>query len=190
MQFHLQIALIILSALFLQSCSPSQKESGTGITPSYNGKFTDPDSALLKVAMQDFLKKNNAPASSTYSFVRFDLNGDKRRDALVMIKTPYGFWCGQHGCVMLVMKAHNNGFTLVNSVQPVRDPVYISRAKTNNWNNIIVRVSGRWKKAKDVALRFDGRQYPKNPGKLKEYPLKPANHPDFIRVLYNDGIRD
>ena len=55
---------------------------------------------------------------------------------------------------MLVMKAHNNGFTLVNSIQPVREPIYISRTKNNGWNNIIVRVSGRWEKAKDVAFRF------------------------------------
>ena len=174
----------------IQGCSSTQKDTSSSLTPSYTGKVTDPDSALLKVAMADFFKGSSAPVASTYNFVRFDLDGDKRRDALVMIKTPYGYWCGQHGCVMLVMKAHNNGFTLVNSVQPVREPIYISRAKTNGWNNIIVRVSGRWNKAKDVALRFGGRQYPKDPGRVKEYPLNPANHPDFIRVLYNDGIRD
>ena len=182
--------LLFSTLLFLQGCSTPEQPKEKPI-PGFPSGVIDPDNELLKVAMLNFLKKNGAPISSTYSFVRFDLNGDKRRDALVMIKTPYGYWCGQHGCVMLIMKAHNHGFTLVNSIQPVREPVYISRAKINGWHNIIARVSGRnVEKAKDVALRFDGQQYPKDPSVLGEYPLNPANHPDFIRVLYNDGIRD
>jgi len=141
--------------------------------------------------MLRFLKNSGAPISSTYNFVRFDLNGDKRRDAVIMIKSPYGYWCGTHGCIMLVMKAHDNGFTLVNSIQPVREPIYISRAKINGWNNLIVRVSGRLNgETKDVALRFDGAHYPKDPTKLGAYPLNPATHPDFIRVLYDDGLKD
>jgi len=141
--------------------------------------------------MLAFLKKSGAPISSTYNFVRFDLNGDKRRDALIMIKSPYGYWCGKHGCVMMIMKAHDNGFTLVNSIQPVREPIYISKAKLNGWHNIIVRVSGRLNgETKDVALSFDGRSYPKDPSRLTEYPLNPAIHPDFIRVLYDDGLKD
>jgi len=139
--------------------------------------------------MLNFLKQSGAPISSTYNFVRYDLNGDKRRDAVIVIKSPYGYWCGTHGCVMLVMKAHNNGFTLVNSIQPIREPIFLAKSKTNGWNNIIVKLSGRMnEKAKNVMLRYNGRTYPKDPSNLAPYPINPATHPDFRRILYNDGL--
>ena len=40
-----------------------------------------------------------------YDFRRVDLNGDGKRDALVLFTNPYGYWCGDNGCSMLVMKA-------------------------------------------------------------------------------------
>mgnify|MGYP000504120311 CR=1 FL=1 len=180
--FHLTIALLL--ALFVQGCAgtpqtePSSKPSAT---------VKDPTNEDLKAAMLAFLKKTGAPVSSTYNFVRFDLNGDKRREAILVLNSPYGYWCGTHGCVMLVMKAHDDKFTLVNSIQPVREPIYISRTKTKGWNNLIVRISGRWDETKNVLLRYDGSKYPKNPTKLPPYPVSPIDHPDFIRVLYDEG---
>ena len=181
------LIILLFSCIMLQACSSTQtQEPQIDLT---KGEFNDPDNEALRAAMLNFLKQTGAPVSSTYNFVRYDLNGDKRRDAIIMIKSPYGYWCGTHGCVMLIMKAHNKGFSLVNSIQPVREPVYISRTRINGWNNLIARVSGRKSnKAKDVALIFDGTSYPKDPSKLSEYPLNPANHPDFIRVLYDDGL--
>ncbi len=180
------ITIILATTLLIQGCSGQEKTSNP-ITKTHI--FKEPSNEDLSKAMLDFLKKTNAPIASTYNFVRFDLNGDKMRDAILMIKSPYGYWCGKHGCVMLIMKANHNGFTLVNAIQPVREPVYISRTKINGWNNLIVRVSGRMHgETRNVALRFDGAHYPKNPTKFGEYPVNPANHPDFIRILYDDGL--
>ncbi|NCT41112.1 MAG: hypothetical protein GW778_05580 [Alphaproteobacteria bacterium] len=181
------LTIAILIPLFAQGCS-STRESKDGSDST--SKVIDPTNEDLKEAMLNFFKSTGAPISSTYNFVRFDLNGDKLREAIVMIKSPYGYWCGTHGCVMVVMKAHDNGFSLVNTIQPVREPIYISRAKVNGWHNLLVRVSGRWTKTKNVALRFDGKTYPKDPSKLGDYPIKPANNPDFIRVLYDEGTKD
>lgn len=182
------LSLALFLPLLLQGCSSSKTETLTPFPGTT--KVTDPSNEMLKTAMLDFFKSTGAPISSTYNFVRFDLNNDKRREAIVMIKSPYGYWCGTHGCVMLIMKANNNGFTLVNSIQPVREPIYISRTSTNGWNNLVVRVSGRWSDTKNTLLRFDGRNYPKDPGKLEEYPINPINHPNFTRVLYDEGTRD
>jgi len=42
--------------------------------------------------------------------------------------------------------------------------MYVSDLKTQGWRNLIVRVSGQaYADAKDVALQFDGTQYPRNP---------------------------
>ena len=187
----MQKSYLIFAALFtllVQGCASSTSDSS--LTPIPKSNVIDPTNEQLETAMLNFFKSTGAPVSSTYNFVRSDLNGDKRREAIVMVKSPYGYWCGTHGCVMLIMKAHDKGFSLVNSIQPVREPVYISRTKTNGWSNLIVRVSGRWSETKNTLLRFDGAEYPKDPSKLGEYPINPANHPDFIRVLYDHGTKD
>ena len=184
----LHLPLLLIATLLIQGCGHTIQNDKK--EPQQTQKVIDPTNEQLKTAMLDFLKSTGAPVSSTYNFVRFDLNGDKRREAIIMIKSPYGYWCGTHGCVMLVMRAHDNGFTLVNSIQPVREPIYISRTKTNGWNNLVVRISGRWSETKNTLLRFDGKKYPKDPSILGEYPLNPANHPDFIRVLYDHGTKD
>lgn len=113
-----------------------------------------------------FLVEMGAPVASTYEFNRIDLDKDGLRDALVLLKSPYGYWCGMHGCALLVLQAENDNFQLVNAVQPIRTPLYISSQETNGWKDLVVRVSGRWDTAKDVALKFNGTQYPADPSTL------------------------
>ena len=145
-------------------------------------KVEDPDDAALKDALYKFLSTSEAPVASTYKYVRYDLNGDRRRDAIVLFKTPYGYWCGINGCTMLVFKAHDKHFTLVNAIQPVREPVYIGMMKTKGWNDILVRVSGRAAKAKDVVIRYNGSGYDSDPSKLPASPRK--NYNGFTKALH------
>lgn len=132
-------------------------------------EFNDPGDMVLMDSVKGFLKETNAPLYSEFEFTRTDLDADGRRDALVLLKNPYGFWCGGHGCTMLVMKANNDSFTLVNSVQPIRTPVKITTQKTNGWNTMIARVSGRTDDPKNVALMFDGHNYPEDPSTLPAF---------------------
>lgn len=139
----------------------------------------DPNDDRMREAVQSFLIHTKAPVSSRYEFQRVDLDADGLRDALVLLKTPYGYWCGMHGCALLVFKAGDDKFTLVNAVQPIREPLYISDRKTNGWKDLIVRVSGRWDRAKNVALKFNGYQYPNDP----------SNLPSDLRFAYYDNAR-
>ena len=136
-----------LSLALLAGCStsppPEEKQALTPVPP----RVIDPDDDILRKNVKAFLVANKAPAASRYKVVRFDLDEDGRRDALVLFETPFGYWCGTHGCTMLVMKAHNDRFSMVNSIQPVREPLYISEIESNGWKDIVVRVSGRWNKA-------------------------------------------
>lgn len=131
------------------------------------GVPVDPSDYVLKQSIEEALVTLDAPAFSTYEFRRIDLDDDTRRDALVLFRTPYGFWCGQHGCAMMVMKAHDTGFDLVNVIQPIRPPLYVSDQETNGWKTLIARVSGRWDKAKNVEIAYDGLSYPNNPANLE-----------------------
>ena len=157
------LALAVTSALLLSSCAGAPKPSGPELTPMPEA-FNDPDDAMVVQAVRELLKDMKAPAFSQFEFSRHDLDNDGRRDALVLLKNPYGYWCGTNGCTVLVLKAHNNGFTLVNAVQPVRPPLYVSDTETQGWKDLIVRISGRMhQETRNVALHYDGRQYDDNP---------------------------
>lgn len=123
----------------------------------------DPTDVQAHAAVKSFLEGSDAPAASQYDIRRYDLDDDGRREAIVFLKAPYRYWCGTHGCTVLVFQAHNEHFTLVNDIQPLRAPLYISPNKTEGWHDLIARVSGRWSESRDVALRFDGQRYPSNP---------------------------
>jgi hypothetical protein len=126
----------------------------------------DPDDTVMVDSITAFLKITGAPVSSSYEYTRVDLNADKRRDALVLLKNPYGRWCDINGCTMLVLRANDDSFSIVNEIRPVRGPLYVSPVRTNGWNDIIMRVDGRRTQTKDVAIRFDGKKYPADPSAL------------------------
>jgi hypothetical protein len=124
----------------------------------------DPDDKLLHLAVADYLKQAGHPASTRYDYVRYDLNGDTRRDALVMLKGPHYYWCDMNGCSMAVFRAHNDKFTLVSETFPIRGPIYIGDNATNGWRDLYVRVTGlSFAPAKDVIMTYDGTGYPRNP---------------------------
>ena len=158
--------LCILTIGFLSACSSISQESSKQPVEAPRPSVVDPSDAVLKQSIRAFLEKTEAPKASRYKFVRHDLNRDGRRDALVLFETPYGYWCGKHGCTLMIMKASNTSFSIVNSIQPLREPLYISGVRTNGWHNIIARISGRSAPAKDVEMVFNGRAYPTNPDAL------------------------
>jgi putative lipoprotein len=167
-----------LALLALSACASPEREIAVDNNPlTPMPEFNDPDDKILAGSVQDFLKETGAPLYSEYEFTRADLDTDGRRDALVLFKNPYGFWCGGHGCTMLVLKANNDSFTLVNSVQPIRTPLEISNQKQHGWKTMIARVSGRTEAPRDVALMFDGQAYPQDPSTL----------PAFDTAMFTDG---
>lgn len=169
---------MISLALMLGACaSSSGPDEEAPLVPMHY--VVDPTDQELDGSVRGTLAEMKAPLYSGYEFRRIDLNKDGRRDALVLFKTPYGYWCGTHGCTMLVMEAHNDHFTLVNSIQPVRAPVYSTDSETNGWKDIIIRVSGRWDDAKDVAAKFDGKAYPIDPA-----DIEPASGEEMDSVAY------
>ncbi len=171
-----RILFATLLLLALNACaSPPETHS---LTP-FPADIIDPDDEVLMRAVKDFLVTSDAPVSSRYEFSRQDLDSDGRRDALVLFKNPYGYWCGIHGCTILVMKANNDSFTLINAILPVRSPLYIGTTETNGWKDLIVRVSGRRKKTKNVVMRFDG----------KRYPIHPDGQAPYFRALSDGALR-
>ena len=161
------LSFFLLSLLVLSACSSSTKRVDDGpLTPMPEG-FTaiDPDDHILDRAVKNYLAQANGPASTRYEFTRVDLDGDSRRDALVMMVGPHHYWCAMDGCSLVVFKAGDDDFAVVSEIYPVRGPLYVSnKMDRQGWKDLIIRVSGQpYAKAKDVAMKFDGQTYPRNP---------------------------
>ncbi|MBU0859748.1 MAG: hypothetical protein KJ667_07405 [Alphaproteobacteria bacterium] len=127
----------------------------------------DPNNDQLMTAIAGYVATAQGPANSQYEFTRIDLDGDGRREGLVMMKNPHQFWCGIYGCRMAVFRAHNEGFSMLTEISPVRGPLTVSDTRTNGWRDLMILVDGRtgWER-KQVALQFDGSAYPSQPAFL------------------------
>ena len=169
----------MLTCLLLAACGSSRDIMVEGPLVPMPGDPIDPTDEIARQSVTAFLKETGAPAFSSYQIARHDLNGDRRREALVLFNNPYGYWCDMHGCTMLVFEAHDDSFTLVNAIQPVREPLHISSTENAGWSDLIVHLSGRWDETRDVALQFDGTKYPGNPTAL----------PPYTRLAMNDAVR-
>lgn len=121
-----------------------------------------PNSAL-EAPLAAFIKTQNAPAQSTWDVARTDLDGDKRLDAIILFKSPHSYWCGWDGCGMLILRANDITFTPVTTINNVRGPIYVSRQRTNNWRDIIIRISGANFPDKNIVMKFNGTTYPNSP---------------------------
>lgn len=176
---------ITLLCLCLNACGSKQepKPKTLPLVP-LDGLIIDPHDDVLKARLVQFLSENKAPTHSTYDYYRIDLDNDKRRDALVLFKSPFGYWCRDHGCALAVFKAQNANFELVNIIEPIRAPLYVHNNTHNGWKEIISRVSGRWTKSRTISLKYDGQQYPNNPEEIHDLYLKSIHGTD-IHLAFN-----
>ena len=154
-----KILIIFVTILILSGCSTHSYDQGLTPMPS-GGELSD---AQMKEAIAAYLKQRKAPPYSEYKFARTDLNGDNRRDAIVLFKVPHTYWCGWDGCGMLILKAGSETFTPVTTIKNVRGPIYIPNSRKNGWRDIIIRISGANMADKNVVMSHNGRSYPKSP---------------------------
>ena len=77
----------------LHGCGGSATNQGMTPMPTSSNL----SEAKMKEAIATYLKQRKAPPFSEYQFARTDLNGDNRRDAIVLFKVPHTYWCGWDG---------------------------------------------------------------------------------------------
>lgn len=114
-------------------------------------------------AIRQYVAARGGPANSQFRYVLEDMNGDGRNDALALFTLPYHHWCGMAGCTMMVFEGRGGGFSPVTEITNVYGPVILTEEISAGWRDIAVRASGTTRRDRDVALRFDGAQYPPNP---------------------------
>ncbi len=100
-------------------------------------------------------------AETRYRDGTVDLNDDGQEELVVHVVGPMA--CGSGGCSTMVFTPTASGWRLVATIAVTRTPIGVSTTTTEDWRNLIVRVSGGGTRARDVELRFDGTSYPSNP---------------------------
>ena len=186
------ILAALLLTLSLNACSTAGDDSTqlSALTPAAGNPLLpipgadpvhDPDDGIFMGSVSTWLEQIGAPANSQYEFTRVDLDNDGRREGLILLQSPHQKWCMEYGCTMYIFRAHDDGFSYLSEVSPVRGPLVVSELQTNGWRDIIAYVSGResWR-AKNVALQFDGRAYPAQPETLP---------PTAINMLEGRGVK-
>ena len=132
---------------------------------------------ILTQSITTFLQSRGAPISSQYDFIRADLNGDNKREGLVMMKLPHSYWCGWAGCPMFIFTPRLGDFMMMSEIQNVRGPIFIAPKSDGNkqqWRNIIARASGGNTPDRTVVLSYSPHGYTSNT----------LNAPEFSGSVY------
>lgn len=112
----------------------------------------------------------SADRETRYIGGTIDLNADGQAEFLVYVAG--GSACSAGGCPTLVFTHLASGFRLLSTIAPSHPPVAVTSEISKGWRNLIVRVTDRDGRARDVELKFDGQSYPSNPtvssGRVKD----------------------
>lgn len=108
-------------------CGTAHKDGGLPVTVN---EFRDPDDSMIDIAVQDYLKSNRGPLYSKYDYTRVDLDGDGRRDVLVMFSGPHSYWCDMNGCSLCrLQRPPMTASRWFRKAFPVRGPLYVAETK-------------------------------------------------------------
>ncbi|TEW55581.1 hypothetical protein E2R68_04115 [Psychromonas sp. RZ22] len=129
----------------------------------------------VQSAVRDYFKMHRTdPKDTRFNSLRFDLNGDGKDEAIVLLD-----WCSKTGCDMLIFEAQDKGLHFSSRVSRVQAPVIIAKERHFSWQSLLVESDHKWQQ-----LDFDGLSYPlrTRDGKTVD---KAANSTGV--VLFNKG---
>ncbi|MFT6986096.1 MAG: putative lipoprotein [Psychromonas sp.] len=133
------------------------------------------DLEVQKAVNQYFQIHRTDPRDTQFNSVKYDLNGDGVKDALVLLD-----WCSQNGCEMLVFEGTENGYRFSSRVSRVNAPIIVAQTQHYLWQSLLIEKNGQWFK-----LDFDGISYPIHSRDLKEVNKEDEATPV---VLFSQGI--
>lgn len=119
-----------------------------------------PDPKIAEIVYNYFYKENEE-LNGKYLYNYIDLNGDGKDEAFVFLFGPD--FSGTGGNTGLILQENDCEYSIIQKFTLVRNPIIISDDKTNDWNDIIMKVSGGGIPTSYNILKHDGKQYPSNP---------------------------
>ena len=126
-----------------------------------------PSSGQRERAVQEFLRnylKDDLvyDPDIRYLVEFFDLNGDKKQEAIVYVLGEH--ICGKVGCPTIILTPQDSGYKLVTEMSSANLPIRVLDTSSRGWRDLEVRVvPGSSLEDYEALLRFDGVSYPKIP---------------------------
>lgn len=122
------------------------------LTAEYIPANTQLDSKLQSVLQQYFKDHRTDPKQTKFNSVKYDLNGDGIKDAIVLLD-----WCSKSGCEMLIFKGTKTGYLFSSRIPRVEAPIIIAKTRHYLWHSLLIKSKSQW-----LSLNFDGISYPGN----------------------------
>ncbi|MEL0628005.1 hypothetical protein [Psychromonas aquatilis] len=105
----------------------------------------------VQQAIQKYFKIHQTdPKQTRFNSVRFDLNGDGKKEAIALLD-----WCSENGCEMLIFEEQAQGLVFSSRVSRVHAPILVSQNQSFSWQSLLVEKQKQW-----LQLDFDGLHYP------------------------------
>jgi len=149
------------------------------VARSFTPQFIDPQNELdlnvQKAVNQYFAIHRTDPKNTQFNTVKYDLNGDGIKEAIVLLD-----WCSKEGCEMLVFEGQKSGYRFSSRVSRVKAPITIGKTQHYLWQSLLMDIND-----KTLKLDFDGISYP-----VQTRDLKAVNKQDNTTgvVLFSQGI--
>jgi len=108
------------------------------------------DLEAQKAVRQYFKIHRTDPENTRFNSVRFDLNGDGKEEAIVLLD-----WCSSNGCEMLVFEKKEKGLVFSSRVSRIEAPIELAQTQHFSWQDLLVKKNNQW-----LQLESDGLSYP------------------------------
>lgn len=126
------------------------------IKRQFTAQNIDPSATIdldVQKALRNYFSIHRTdPKETKFSSVRFDLNGDGKDEAIVLLD-----WCSQSGCEMLVFEDSDKGLHFSSRIARVQAPIIVARSQHFLWQSLLVSKQDQW-----LKLVYDGLSYPLN----------------------------
>lgn len=147
--------LIVLVSASLLSCGAA------GYVPTQGIPAQDPDveHAGLRISLQNYItgRRGQIDADTGYRAALVDLNGDGRREAVVLMT---GDWCGSGGCSLWVLTPRGRSWRMVTQATVMNPPIRVLPSRNHGWSELSAMVDDGAGPDYEVRLSVNGRLNP------------------------------
>jgi len=135
----------------------------------------DIDIEIQNAVNQYFKIHRTDPKKTQFNAVKYDLNGDGIKDALVLLD-----WCSENGCEMLIFEGLDSGYRFSSRISRVNAPIIVAQTQHYLWQSLLIEKNGQ-----SFKLDFDGISYP-----IHSRDFKETNKEDEATqvILFSQGI--
>jgi hypothetical protein len=136
------------------------------------------DKQQLRSVLTHYRVNRRLNPAGPFVHAGFDLNGDGRGEALVLLTGRDT--CNKAGCRLVVFTRTDIGYRPVSTTYNVLSPVVVAKTATKGWRDLIVNVGLADGSTRAKRLVFTGTGYPKNAGRVASVPRRQAMDGDMV----------